>query len=714
MNTKRFLRASHIITLLAVTTVIAGLYSVSAVSLEPVMHVSGTVAGYGTTIEIDGLKEFQPVSLAITNPKNQANQFADTANASGKMSYTLDDSYTGLAGSYDVRALSRSTNALLASGTFTISADAASPDNSGVVVSKDIVHIGSYDFATISVKLTDASGNPIKDHILMVVSDRTSDIVKPFKTGVSRTDSNGIVAFAVTSTTAGQSHYTVYDTSTQKAIGTPVSVLYLPSTQASANSPFSANVLGAARASVLGSAVGGDVVAVAGAQAGLESGPADNFKFEAMPDAVKSNQPIDFTVTAYDVNQKLAVGYLGTVSFKATGDNAVYASLPKDYTFTSTDLGSHIFPLAMQFQQEGTYEIDVTDTKNPLAKGHLSLVVKGGSATTAVDTKVVITTPSPGSYSTGVQTVTGTAPAGKDVKLYDGTEVIGSTVTSIQGQYSIVTKALTDGDHELTVSTLDQAGAVLGTSDKVKITIDTVPPKIDSLVLTPGFDATPALPIQVELHSEGKMKKSILDVNGTTSELTEDLETSGVYHGSFAAPDKDGTYDLKFTLSDSLGNEAVITYETKLHVVTAGGLIKPVTGVTAAGGPFKATLKWKAPEGDLAKLDHYRIYYGTDPNDLKQKADTKGNVLTWYIPNLQNSVQYYFGVVAVDKDGYTGEPGTLAVATPTEDRALGPVGLPVADSFVSTMGLRGKTGPEIFWLLPLSAGIGGFIKRRRK
>lgn len=579
------------------------------------------------------------------------------------------------------------------------SASANSDSSSSVMVSKNIVRLGSYDFSVIDVRLVDGSGSPLAGHAITVLSSRESDVIRPLTRGVTTTDRNGMVAFAVTSSSAGRSDYFVYDVTSGKVVGDTVYVLYVGS-QRSTSSALSASVLGA---------VGGDLIAAST----LEAGPAESFKFEDLPASIKTNQPFDFTVTAYDANQKLAVGYLGTVHFEAKGKNAVFASLPKDYTYTTDDLGKHIFPLAMQFQQEGTYEIEVSDTEKKTALGTISLVVKGGSAATPTDTKVTITTPSPGSYSTNTLSVTGTAPAGKDVKLFDGAEEIGSAVTNVQGLYSFTTKPMIDGDHELLVSVLDQSGIALGTSDKTKIKIDTQPPKLDSVVFTPGFEVTPGLPVQVEIVSEEKLKRTLLDINGAVSELSEDLEKSGTYHGSFAAPDKDGDFDIKFTLSDALNNESVLTHSVKLHVATAGAL-KPVRQLKAESAAFRVNLSWAAPEGDTKSIDHYRIYYGTDANNLTQKVDTVGNVLSWYIPNLQNDSTYYFGVVAMDKQGYIGEAGTLAIATPREDGLVDSGGFPVADSYISTLSMRGKTGPEILWLLPLSMGAGSYLMRRRR
>jgi hypothetical protein len=429
-----------------------------------------------------------------------------------------------------------------------------------------------------------------------------------------------------------------------------------------------------------------------------ESGPAESLSFEDLPASISTSQPVDFTVTALDANTKVSTSYRGTVHFSALGDNGIFVSLPKDYTYTTQDLGRHVFPLSLVFQQEGTYLLQVVDVKQSTLIGTTSVTVKaGGGVLKSSSNKTIIGAPSPGSYSTSSLTITGSGPDGKDVKIFDNDQEIASTVIKVDGTFSYTTSPLPDGKHEFVARSLDQKGAVLGVSEKVVITIDTQPPSIVSVSVMPAFDVSPSQLVQIELQSEPRLTKALLDVSGIVLELTEDLEKSGLYHGTFAAPDREGEYTLKFTLRDSLGNESNLSHEAKL-VVHSAGLVSAVNNLRASPGDYRVNLSWNVPKSGVTNIDHYRIYYGLSPENLTQKIDTPDSTLAWYVPNLKNDTRYYFGVVAVDKRGGLGEAGTLAVAVPNGGNVSG---FPVA-SFLSSRYLRGDTGPQVLWLLPFS------------
>ncbi len=60
-------------------------------------------------------------------------------------------------------------------------------------------------------------------------------------------------------------------------------------------------------------------------------------------------------------------------------------------------------------------------------------------------------------------------------------------------------------------------------------------------------------------------------------------------------------------------------------------------------------------------ITKYRIYYGTSEDVLEQNVETNSAVTSWYIPNLQNGIRYYFAVTAVDNKGFESEERSLVV-----------------------------------------------------
>src|SRR5207245_951499 len=67
----------------------------------------------------------------------------------------------------------------------------------------------------------------------------------------------------------------------------------------------------------------------------------------------------NFTVTAKDAYGNVATGYTGTVKFSSSD---LLASLPANYTFTSTDAGVHTFTATLNIA--GTQSITAIDTTN--------------------------------------------------------------------------------------------------------------------------------------------------------------------------------------------------------------------------------------------------------------------------------------------------------------------------------------------------------------
>ncbi len=655
----------------------------------PKVTATSTVVGYGATFTVSGFDPDREITYLVDAPGGQRFTLRGFTKHDGSAVYHLDDRYVQSAGVYQVQVVDLAAGISSDSASFQMFVDTISPDRSQVSVSKSVVFTGSYDFATVDVLLLDTLGNPIRDHFVSIISDRNEDRIKPVKPGVQATDTRGSISFAITSPKTGIANYTVYDMTSQTPVGTPFIINYV---SRPASSLYQASLL---------TAVGG------------EAGPAYSLSFEQLSPSVQVNQPVDFTITAYDTQSIVATGYTGTVHFTALGDNGVYASLPKDYTYTASDLGTHTFPLSLQFQQEGVYQLEVRDIAKPTLSGTTVVVVKGGVTTAPKNGVVTIVAPSPGSYSTNIQSISGIAPAGKDVKIFDGAEEVGTSVSNLKGEFEFATQPLADGPHEFSAVVVDQKGAVLGSSQKVSVMIDTSPPKVENVQLLPGYTVTIGELIQIQMNSEQHLKKLVLDLEGVLTELMEDQTEPGVYRGSFVAPETAGDYSLKFVMTDALNNETTFTHPTFLTVGgSASGTLKAVGQVNALPEMYKVTLSWSDAANPVGSVKQYRIYYGSSPTQLSQYADTKGPVKSWYIPNLQNGITYYFGVVAVDMSGNLGAGGTLVVATPNDPKNL-KAGLPAADTLLDTPGVQGETGPEVFWLVPLSIGAYRFVRLGR-
>jgi hypothetical protein len=89
---------------------------------------------------------------------------------------------------------------------------------------------------------------------------------------------------------------------------------------------------------------------------------------------VAAGVPFDLIVTAQDQYGNTVTGYTGTVTF-TTSDPDPGVSLPPDYTFTSTDNGTHTFSGGATLYTMGNQTITVTDTSDNTIFGTLMVTL---------------------------------------------------------------------------------------------------------------------------------------------------------------------------------------------------------------------------------------------------------------------------------------------------------------------------------------------------
>jgi hypothetical protein len=80
------------------------------------------------------------------------------------------------------------------------------------------------------------------------------------------------------------------------------------------------------------------------------------------PSGVTAGSPFDITITAQDSNGNVLAGYTGTVAFSSS--DAYPGALPANYTFTSSDQGTHTFSGGVTLFSAGSQTLTVQDTAN--------------------------------------------------------------------------------------------------------------------------------------------------------------------------------------------------------------------------------------------------------------------------------------------------------------------------------------------------------------
>lgn len=677
-----------------------------------------TIAGSPVVLRTSKIQAGLPVTFVVTQPNNQQIQIEGVSDSSGVAYAKLSDYYTKAAGAYSV-AVAVNSSYQNRANSFTILPEKLSMINSELLPRDQVIHVGS-EVANLTVKLKDDFSNSISGHIVKLISSAENDNVV-YQNGSNVSDKNGEVHFRVNPGVSGLVSYSLYDLTADQVLNSRSKIVYFDSSNQVFNKQGSVKLAAyPTRHGALASA------AFSGSNEGNAAGPVDHFEVQDVPAVITSEQSVTLKITAYDSSGQPVSNYAGTVRFSVDGANSGFATLPNDYTYSIQDQGSHVFSLAFNFKQPGVYNLKITDLSNVAILGTKSITVTAatGSNSSSGQSGITLTNPAAGAYSSNLQVVTGTAPVGVKLKIFDNNAEIASIVADASGKFSYTTGLLADGAHKLYVASVNDIGTVITTSATVDFTISTKAAKISQIVVDPSGVVDPGTMVSAKVYSDDILSKAQLVVAGNVYDLTKN--PAGYYEASFKAPIDFGQYKLAFDFVSELGNES--KSEDKVlqvgKVGPGGAGAKPaiVTGLIVQPADGKVILNWSAPTSLANQIKNYRIYFGNSPNQLSNAADTFTNATTWYIPNLQNGTQYYFTVAAVDMKGNVSDgfdkilpamPSGAVNKVQPPDVQNGSAG---KDQVKYMNGDTSKTGPEISWLFLLSV-LGGFFYtfiRKRK
>lgn len=565
-----------------------------------------------------------------------------------------------------------------------------SASNSKIDPAQFMARTGS-EKVQINVKLLDTYSNPVPGHLVKLISSSGNDVIS-LRSNNNFTDYNGEIAFDVIGKKNGIVSYSAYDASADVILDSKSRILYFDSTDSIYKTTF----------------------------AGNSSGPVDHLKFEDVPLSIAPGESVTFKLTAVDDDDQNVINYLGMVRFTVTGADANSVDVPQDYEFTAEDLGSHLFSLALTFQKPGSYKIKATDLETEEVFGEQAfVVVNSGNQPSEQNGSLFISSPSSGTVSNNVQVISGSAPSGARIKIFDNDVPIATLSVDNAGRFSYTTGALAEGQHKIYVAQVNEIDTIVQTSPIVNLNIDLQAPEIGKVELEPKGAVDPATTVKVKLFVSETLSRARLNFGNNVFDMTKNA--AGYYEASVVAPIEFGEYNLGFTLTDELGNDASFKDQAKLAVGVMGSKdVKPpaVTNLVATPGPNKVTLNWDY--NSSSSIKSYRVYYGTSPNQLVDAVDTLTNADTWYIPNLENGVTYYFAVTPIDSKGNTSSsfdqivlatPSSSVIQTPPVDVMNGTAGKDALDDLDRD---ASESGPEVIWLIPVSALAGMFYRRFRR
>lgn len=700
----RFATAKLLITLSLLSTIY--IPQVIASENESTLEVEAfdSIAGYTTMVQIEDALPYEDIEILLTKPNGAEVIIETETDQDGNATAEINGYHLKTAGSYEIKAKYISLDKDYGqTDSFKVYENTVSTNKSTLETENTTAEASGSDPVKLTIYLQDRYGNPIKNHTISIISSRNEDYITPYES--TKTSDQGQVIFYAYSEKTGISTYTAYDQTSGVTLDARAKVAYI--------SPSS-----------LLNDIGGDNLFTSiflASNEDTEAGPIDHFKIEDLSEEVIINEMLNFTVTAYDIDENIVTNYTGEVRFSSSDDNS---TLPTDYTFKAEDQGSHTFSLSLRFATTGIQTLTVTNTSNRDLKGELEVNVssENGSTTNITSTtsstsssseEITITNPQAGTYSSGTIKIEGNSPYGTNVKIYDN-DIELAQIQAQQDNTFETEVDLENGEHSLYIKTLDSSETELGQSETIEITIDTTAPTIDYIETTQEGPLETGTTFDVTLYSEPGLREAGLILEDKIYSLTESIDQEGTYTGVLVTPMTEGIYQLDAILVDELGNEIQYPNQLAISVMGKEEVVIEVTnpsqveGVETINGDTKVTLTWESAisESDTTVIDHYKIYYGPEEDLIYSTVETFDSSTTWYIPNLQNSSTYYFAITAIDSLGNESLEKSEIVSgipqgtTPSTDSTMGKLheSAPSA-SIEGTPDETAETGPGLGWII---------------
>jgi hypothetical protein len=603
-----------------------------------------TVAGLGTEVSLKGCIPNASLQLTVRHTVGQDYTQTIATDLNGDATTLVPSKYTVTAGKYDVYAGSETTS-------FTVLADRVDDAHSSLLTSADSIRSNGQDTVTVTVILRDRFDNPVSGRPIALIASRLSDEVT---TQSKQTDDEGRFLWTVRSTEPGLITLIPYDILSGRQLKLRADVTAV---QGGSNSWLRGNLTGQESGN---DPVSGNL-SPSGNNSDLSSALIDHFELGLPQGATEVNVNDLFSMNIRAMRGTDTVrAYVGTLIVTSSDPDAQLPKKGDDPKSPTTgridirdiDQGQRNLALAFVLRKEGTQTIEVADKDVPSITGKITLTVKraGGPST---DT-IVILAPKDRSRVKGSDILLqGKAPSLINLIVKGGKDPVTGESDS-EGVFRIPV-VLNPEDKEVTLFVTSENNSY--ESEPVHIIVDNDPPKIESMTMDPPAGKT-GKPGTLIMKSEPGLGSAVASFEGKDFPLTG---SGGIYTATLNAPDKEGTYDITVTATDSVGNSSsmLMKWDVKPAAVPV------VQGVTAEGQPLQVAIKWQPV--DSFPVSEYRIYVAkdSDPTNYLYSVSTKKPAASATIKDLPLGVTYQFSVTALSSDGLESpEKSQPAVSAP--------------------------------------------------
>lgn len=646
------------------------------------LKVIDTIAGYPTSIQTARTDANTNITVKVEKPDGGVIQLPARTNSLGYASLELDGYHTKKAGLYKAYAVTAYGESLGVTN-FQVFAGSFSPVKSKIVTDKASLS-AKKDRLIVQVAIRDQYDNPIKNHLITLLSSRTEDKIS--YDGSKTSNEKGIVVFNVQSSAEGVSVFTAIDqTNNQDIYERKKVVFYAPSESfAFGGNDFSASLTGNTSTS------------------SSEYRVLDHFEIE-FPNTVEvDNDSNHLKVIAQDADGNTVQSYTGTIRIAVTGDDNAIIPNEGEYTFTTKDQGEKTFALAMVFTQVGSVKIEVFDYANNKIntnlKGEKIITVvaqktETDSASETSTSEIVIKSPVNGSEVSNANiTVSGLAVPNTNLKLMLDDMKVAEIQSDMEGFFAYTLRDIEDGQKEVYVV---ETEGMRRASAPVQFTVDATPPRIDTLNIFPEESIAPKDSYTITVYSEPKLDYAKARIAGVEEPLTESAISPGKYEGTFFAPQSIGDYKIDIVLADRMGNSASYTNQKTLHVVDTKAN-KPMAPQNLKAEPSDGQIKltWsKVPSTKV--LDHYKVYVGELESSMEVVTQSKSEKAL--LGNIENDKEYFIAVSAVDSEGAESEMSEVLKVKPLNSLPGTPenVELRGGDGLINVSWDEPTTGAEV-------------------
>lgn len=634
-------------------------------------YATDTVAGYASMLKSSMLSPGKEINFVVEKPDYSVVRIPAYADPEGIARADLYGHQTKLAGVYKVALYYPGSSDASPQNTFTVYPDQVSKTQSGITSTTQMVEADGLSRVFVTAVLYDAYRNPIKNHQVKLISSRPEDEITSVNTGI--TDETGRANFKVTSENPGVSIFTAMDASANSILDDREEIVFFaPTPKAIGGNYFSSSALQA------------DIIGTANAQEILP-GPVSRFEIQDIPSTVKVNSDLTLTIVALDKDGIVAKNYSGTVLISTPDDENAVLPNNGEYTFKEADQGKFTFNLALRFSQVGAQFIQVLDKDNWKISGEKELEVVPQQVITVPDTSSSLVIKSPedgGKFGTSFVTITGQGDFNINLKVFDDDVKIGDTETDSDGFFTFQASNLAPGSH--TVYMMSENGQV---SRSVTFNVDTLPPVLNSIQITPDGVVKPGASLKIVISSEPDLEEVKVRIQGVQKDLLPEPGQPGTYAVSMNAPGVAGSFPVDIVLVDALANKSELQSQKTILVQEEAPQTPPIVqNPEGIAGDSEVLLTWDALTSPSTGIAGYKVSYGTVLDKLDQTAQTEGNATSLKIMGLTNDTQYFFAVKAVDSKGLeSAEPSVTIAVTPVGPETETPVDVDIEPVDTGTM-----------------------------